>query len=330
MIFNSVDFLIFFPAVVGVYFVLPHRIRWVLLLVASYYFYAAWQPAYALLIGTATLVSYAAARLTSRAASRSGRLAPIVLATVVILGILAVFKYYGFFLDTLEAALNPVGIEITSRRLDLLLPVGISFYTFQTLGYLFDVYRGKKSAETHLGRFALFVGFFPQLVAGPIETAGHLMPQLPQEHEFDSARIVSGLRRVLWGMFKKVVIADNLAVLVEYFYTLDNRPATEFEGPFLIIGTVLFAFQIYADFSGYSDIAIGAARILGIDLVENFRFPYHAGSIVDFWRRWHMSLYRWFRVYIYIPLGGTRVGTTRRYVNIMIVFLVSGLWHGAA
>jgi alginate O-acetyltransferase complex protein AlgI len=328
--FNSVDFLLFFPAVALLYYVLPARFRWVLLLAASYYFYAAWQPAYALLIGTATLVSYAAALLTARTSRRAGRLAPIAVATAVILGMLVVFKYYGFFMGALADLLEPLGITITARRFDLLLPVGISFYTFQTLGYLFDVYRGQKEAERHLGRFALFVSFFPQLVAGPIETADHLMPQLARKHDFDTNRIISGLRRVLWGMFKKVVIADSLAVVVEHIYALGNRPATEFEGPLLVVGTVLFAFQIYADFSAYSDIAIGAARILGIDLVENFRFPYHAGSIVDFWRRWHISLYRWFREYVYFPLGGSRVGRLRRYRNIMIVFLVSGLWHGAA
>ena len=330
MSFNSIDFLLFFPAVALLYYLLPARFRWLLLLAASYYFYAAWQPAYALLIGTATLVSYAAALLTACATGRASRIAPIAVAAAVILGTLAIFKYYGFFMDALADLLDPLGITVIARRFDLLLPVGISFYTFQTLGYLFDVYRGQKTAETHLGRFALFVSFFPQLVAGPIETASHLMPQLARKQNFDTDRIVAGLRRVLWGMFKKVVIADSLAVVVEHIYALGDRPATEFEGPLLIIGTVLFAFQIYADFSGYSDIAIGAARVLGIDLVENFRFPYHAGSIVDFWRRWHMSLYRWFREYVYFPFGGSRVGALRRYLNIMIVFLVSGLWHGAA
>ena len=330
MSFNSVDFLVFFPFVALAYYLIPGRFRWVLLLAASYYFYAAWQPAYALLIGAATLVSYAAALLTTRTSRRATRLRPIALAAAVILGMLAVFKYYGFFMGALAELLDPLGIQLTARRFDLLLPVGISFYTFQTLGYLFDVYRGRKTAERHLGRFALFVSFFPQLVAGPIETADHLMPQLARKHDFDTNRVVAGLRRVLWGMFKKVVIADSLAIVVQHIYSLNNRPTIEFEGPLLIIGTMLFAFQIYADFSAYSDIAIGAARILGIDLVENFRFPYHAGSIVDFWRRWHISLYRWFREYVYFPLGGSRVGTLRRYRNIMIVFLVSGLWHGAA
>lgn len=241
------------------------------------------------------------------------------------LGLLFLFKYFNFFSQSLQEILNLLKISIELPTLDLILPVGISFYTFQTLSYTFEVYRGNIKPEKTFGIFALFVSFFPQLVAGPIERPEHLLPQFRQKFNFDTERISSGLRLMLWGMFKKVVIADQLARLVNLVY---NEPSS-WHGLIVIAATYSFAIQIYCDFSGYSDIAIGAARVMGFDLRLNFKEPYLAQSIADFWRRWHISLSTWFRDYLYIPLGGNRVSQKRMYLNLMIVFIVSGLWHGA-
>ncbi|GAB3203150.1 MBOAT family protein [Pontibacter aydingkolensis] len=241
------------------------------------------------------------------------------------LGILLLFKYYNFFNDSAADIANALDMTYAMPAFELLLPMGISFYTFQTMSYSIDVYHGRIKPERHLGVFALFVTFFPQLVAGPIERAGNLLGQLHQSHDFNYYRVVAGLRRMAWGFFKKIVIADNLALMVNQVY---NNP-TDFDGISFAIATVFFAFQIYCDFSGYSDIAIGAAQVMGFRLMENFRSPYFAKSISEFWGRWHISLSTWFRDYLYIPLGGNRVVKWRWYYNLFITFLISGLWHGA-
>lgn len=325
MLFNSIEFLIFFPVVVAFYFLCPQRYRWALLLAASYLFYAAWRVEYALLLLLSTVVDYTAARRMGQHSEQTGRRKYLALSLAVNLGLLFTFKYFNFFTESLRSLLGLFAVEYRFAGLDLLLPVGISFYTFQSLSYVFDVYRGNLKPEPHLGRYALYVSFFPQLVAGPIERATHLLPQFRVQHRFDEGRIASGLRQILWGLFKKVVIADRLAVYVNGVY---NQPAEYTSGP-LLLATYFFAFQIYCDFSAYSDIAVGAARVLGFDLLENFRQPYSARSVADFWRRWHISLSTWFRDYLYIPLGGNRGTPGRWYLNLAVVFLVSGLWHGA-
>lgn len=325
MAFISLQFLIFFAIVVTAYFGLAGRYRWLLLLAASYYFYAAWQLEYTLLIFFSTVVAYVTGLQMGRLESRAARRPYLFLSLLANLGVLFAFKYANFFNDSLRQAFSRVDIFYNLPAFDLLLPVGISFYTFQVLGYTIDVYRGKLAPETHFGIFALYVSFFPQLVAGPIERATNLLPQLRQKHPFAQERIVSGLQLMLWGMFKKVVIADRLAVYVNGVYASPQ----ESTGLTVLLATYFFAFQIYCDFSGYTDIAIGAGRVLGFDLIENFRQPYMARSVPEFWRRWHMSLMTWFRDYLYIPLGGNRVAVPRWYFNILVVFLVSGLWHGA-
>jgi D-alanyl-lipoteichoic acid acyltransferase DltB (MBOAT superfamily) len=326
MLFNSVQFIIFFPTVVAIYFLLPHRHRWVLLLAASYYFYAAWKLEYTLLIFTSTAVDYVVARQMARTEHLAQRRIYLGISLLVNLGLLFGFKYFNFFNESLRATFNLFNIFYNVPAFQLLLPVGISFYTFQTLSYVVDVYRGKVAPERHFGIYALYVAFFPQLVAGPIERATHLLPQFHQRMTFDQARIASGLRLILWGMFKKVVIADRLALYVNQVY---DQPSNH-GALTLLLASYFFAFQIYCDFSGYSDIAIGVARVMGFNLMENFRQPYMARSIAGFWRRWHISLSTWFRDYVYIPLGGNRVPQWRWYSNLFIVFLVSGLWHGAA
>ena len=325
MLFNSVEFLIFFPIVVTAYFLCPQRYRWILLLAASYLFYAAWRMEYALLLLLSTVVDYTAARLMGSQTEQAGRGKYLVLSLVVNLGLLFTFKYFNFFNESLRGLFTLFDVEYRFAGLDVLLPVGISFYTFQSLSYVIDVYRGTLKPEPHFGLFALYVSFFPQLVAGPIERATHMLPQFHVRHFFSEARVNSGLRLILWGLFKKVVIADRLAVYVNQVY---NQPG-DYTGWPLLLATYFFAFQIYCDFSGYSDIAIGAARVLGFDLMENFRQPYVAHSVAGFWRRWHISLSTWFRDYLYIPLGGNCVSQWRWYMNLALVFLVSGLWHGA-
>lgn len=325
MLFNSVEFLIFFPVVVTTYFLCPQRYRWALLLAASYLFYAAWRIEYALLLLLSTVVDYTAARRMGQQTERAGRGKYLALSLVVNLGLLFTFKYFNFFNESVRDLFALFNVDYQFAGLDLLLPVGLSFYTFQSLSYVFDVYRGKLKPEPHFGIFALYVSFFPQLVAGPIERATHMLPQFRVHHLFDEGRVNSGLRLILWGLFKKVVIADRLAVYVNQVY---NQPG-DYTGWPLVLATYFFAFQIYCDFSGYSDIAIGSARVMGFDLMENFRQPYVARSVADFWRRWHISLSTWFRDYLYIALGGNRVTPWRWYVNLAIVFLVSGLWHGA-
>ncbi|MEO0581018.1 MAG: MBOAT family O-acyltransferase [Bacteroidota bacterium] len=325
MLFNSLDFLIFFPVIVGLYFALSPKYRWVLLLGASYYFYMCWKAEYIILIVFSTLVDYFAARQMVRIQEKKKRRLFLYLSLLSNLGLLFFFKYWNFFSGETRALLDSWNIMADVPTFQLLLPVGISFYTFQTLSYTIDVYNGKLEPEKNLGRFALYVSFFPQLVAGPIERATHLLPQLRQTFDFDYQRVVSGLQQMLWGFFKKVVIADRLAVYVNEIYA---SPGDE-NGLALLLATYFFAFQIYCDFSGYSDIAIGAARVMGYDLMENFRTPYLSKSIREFWSRWHISLSTWFRDYLYIPLGGNRVPQVRWFLNLFIVFVVSGFWHGA-
>lgn len=326
MLFNSIEFLIFFPVVVVLYFACPYRYRWMLLLIASYTFYAALKLEYVFLLIASTMISYITAILVVKSGNQVQRTALLVIGLCSNLGILFAFKYFNFINDSFRTVFNQFNLVYNVPMFQMLLPIGISFYIFQTLGYLIDVYQGRLQPERHLGRFALFAAFFPQLLAGPIGRATNMLPQFYKKNDFDEARVSSGLRLMLWGMFKKVVIADRLALYVNVVY--DNP--SEWTGWPILLATLFFAFQIYCDFSGYSDIAIGAARVMGFNLMENFRRPYLARSPAEFWRCWHISLSTWFRDYLYIPLGGSRVSVMRWYLNLLIVFLVSGLWHGAA
>jgi alginate O-acetyltransferase complex protein AlgI len=325
MLFNSLEFAIFFPIVVSLYFLLPHRYRWVLLLAASYYFYMSWKPEYIILLLASTTIDYFLALRLATESRPIFRRTFLIMSLMANLGLLFSFKYFNFFNDSFRTLFQKAELAYPIPALNILLPVGISFYTFQTMSYMIDVYRGKTQAEKHFGIFALFVSFFPQLVAGPIERSDNLLPQFYKKHRLDYDQVVSGLQIMLWGLFKKLVIADRLALMVDMVY---GNP-TQYTGLPLIIATYAFAFQIYCDFSGYSDIAIGAARVMGFDLMQNFRQPYYAQSIPEFWRRWHISLSTWFRDYVYVPLGGSRVEVPRWCLNILIVFIVSGLWHGA-
>jgi D-alanyl-lipoteichoic acid acyltransferase DltB (MBOAT superfamily) len=324
MSFNSPQFLIYVVITAVGHFTLPHRLRWGWLLASSLIFYATWSPLHVLLLVLSTLVAYLLALQIGRTSEPAGRKAFLILGLLVELGMLATFKYWGFVHDSFGALLGWFGLTYTRPAWQPLFPAGISFFTFQASGYLIDVYRAKIEPERHLGVFGLFAAFFPQLVAGPIERAGHLIPQFRVRHKLDASRISGGLSLLLWGMFKKVVVADRLAVYVSAVY---GDPAAHRGWP-VILATYFFAVQIYCDFSAYTDIVRGAAKLLGYDLLENFGLPYTATSIRDFWRRWHMSLTSWFRDYLYIPLGGNRVSKARWYANLMIVFLLSGLWHG--
>jgi D-alanyl-lipoteichoic acid acyltransferase DltB (MBOAT superfamily) len=325
MPFNSTDFLIFFLIAMAVYSVWPRRYRWAWLLAASYYFYASWALEYVAWLAAFTLIVYVLAILIDRVSVQARRKALLILGLVLLLGTLAVLKYLGFLSDSLQALAERFDWSYTAPVWRPLLPVGISFYTFQALGYLIDVYRGRIEPEKHLGILALFLFFFPQLVAGPIERAGHLLPQFRSRRNPCALDISGGLRLVLWGMFKKVVVADRLAVYVDAVF---NHPA-DHRGLPIVLATVFFTIQIYCDFSGYTDIALGAARLMGYCLTGNLRQPYFSLSIVEFWRRWHVTLSTWFRDYLYIPLGGNRVPRWRWYTNVVVVFVLSGLWHGA-
>jgi len=326
VLFNSLQFLVFFPIVVMLYFALPHRWRWAMLLAASYYFYAVWKVEYLVLIVASTLIDYVVALQLARTTRTTPRRLLLALSLVTNLGILFAFKYFTFASDSVREVMNRFNIMYEFPELQVLLPVGISFYTFQSLSYTIDVYRGARPPERHLGVFALYVAYFPQLVAGPIERSTHLLPQFREKQRFEWARAIDGAQLMLWGYFKKLVIADRLALYVNEVF--GNSDA--YGGAAVVIAAYFFAFQIYCDFSGYSDIAIGAARIMGYDIMQNFRRPYLAASIAEFWRRWHISLSTWFRDYLYIPLGGNRVSPSRWAFNIFAVFTISGLWHGAA
>ena len=325
MLFNSIQFLIFFPVVMMLYFITPFKIRWILLLIASYYFYMCWKVDYIVLIIISTLIDYICSNQMAKLESKKTRKKWLLISIFSNLGILFGFKYFNFFSENIQTLFNQYNVFYEIPLFNVLLPVGISFYTFQTLSYSIDVYNGKTPAQKHLGVFAVYVSFFPQLVAGPIERSNHLLPQFFKEHKFSYDRVKSGLQKMLWGFFKKIVIADNLAILVDGVYNnLDN-----YTGITLIVATIFFTFQIYCDFSGYSDIAIGTARVMGFELRENFKRPYFSKSIQEFWQRWHITLSSWFKDYLYIPLGGNRVVKWKWYYNIIITFLLSGLWHGA-
>ncbi|MBQ7793189.1 MAG: MBOAT family protein [Clostridia bacterium] len=326
MLFNSLEFLIYFPVVTLLYFIIPHKIRYLWLLVTSYYFYMCWNPRYALLMAASTFFTWLGGAVIDATENKRARKAAVGLNFAVNLLILFFFKYFAFSVDNVNNLLSVFNIAPINVRFDVILPVGISFYTFQALGYTMDVYRGDIKHERNILKYALFVSFFPQLVAGPIERSQNLIHQLSEKHTFSYDRAASGLLLMLWGFFQKLVIADRAAILVDTVY---GSP-TSFYGFHFAVATVLFAVQIYCDFASYTTIARGAARVLGFELMENFNVPYFARSIADFWSRWHISLTNWFRDYLYIPLGGNRKGIVRKYFNIMLVFFVSGLWHGAS
>lgn len=319
MLFNSREFLIFLPLVLIAFALVRGRHRWLVLLIASYYFYMSWEPWYITLIVGSTVVDFISGQKIFKSEGLEKKLW-LAFSLVANLGVLLLFKYYNFFIDNIN---NSFGKEIP--YLQFLLPVGISFYTFQTLSYSLDIYQGKLKPESSFFRFALFVSFFPQLVAGPIERAKNLLPQLRNLQLADNKGFEFGLKLILWGLFKKVVIADNLAPIVDGVYA----DSTFNSSAIYWLASYFFAIQIYCDFSGYSDIAIGVARFFGVDLMKNFNRPYIATSIQNFWSRWHISLSTWFRDYLYIPLGGNRTTFLRWLLNLLIVFLVSGLWHGA-
>jgi len=325
MLFNSLEFLVFFPAIVVLYYSCPKSCQWPLLLIASYGFYMWWRAPYVLLILGSTAVDYWISVRVHRSKSAVHRKRLLFVSLFLNLGLLAFFKYSQFFSTSASGLLAVFGLDVSIPSSGLLLPVGISFYTLQTLSYSIEVFRKNAKPEKHIGIFALYVVFFPQLVAGPIERPQNLIPQLKSRKNFDFDRILSGLRLMIWGGFQKVVIADQLSLGVDFVFGTPDG----ISGPLVLIASYLFAFQIYCDFAGYSNIAIGAARVLGIHLMDNFRRPYFSTSIQMFWRRWHISLSTWFRDYLYIPLGGNRKGKFRTYLNLLIVFLVSGLWHGA-
>lgn len=324
MLFNSLQFLIFFPIVTALYFFLPHKFRWAWLLAASCYFYMAFIPAYIFILFFTIIVDYIAGRLIEKTVGKTRKLY-LIISIISNLGILAFFKYYNFFAENITALAQTIHWNYSLPALAIILPIGLSFHIFQALSYTIEVYRGHQPAEKHLGIYALYVMFYPQLVAGPIERPQNLLHQFKENHPWDTTRIKGGLRLMGWGLIKKILIADSIARLINPIFTdpaQGNLP--------LIIAISLFAFQIYYDFSGYSDIALGAAEVMGFKLMKNFNRPYASQSISEFWRRWHISLSTWFKDYVYIPLGGSKNGRFNQYRNLFIVFLLSGLWHGAA
>lgn len=334
MLFNSINFIAFFPIVVFIYFIIPKKIKYLWLLVTSYFFYMCWNAKYVLLLLFSTVVTYAGGIVLDAIKSKETKeetkviKKKLVVATVCIinLSILFFFKYFNFSMELITSIFNRANIEIGLPSIDVILPVGISFYIFQALGYTIDVYREEIYAEKNFFKYALFVSFFPQLVAGPIERSKNLLRQLAVPTKFSWENFKEGFLLMLWGYFMKIILADRIGIFVDTVYGDINT----FSGYYLLIATILFAFQIYCDFAGYSTIAIGAAKILNIKLMENFDAPYLALSVAEFWRRWHISLTSWIKDYLYIPLGGSRKGKFRKYFNKIIVFLVSGLWHGAS
>ncbi|MFA5039023.1 MAG: MBOAT family O-acyltransferase [Candidatus Omnitrophota bacterium] len=325
MLFNSLSFLIFFPVVTTLYFLLPHKRRWPLLLSASCFFYMCFIPQYIFILAITITIDYFAALLIEKAEGQEKKRHYLVASIISTCLVLFVFKYFNFFNANFAKIAALFGLHYPIGLIHLILPIGLSFHTFQSLSYVIEVYRGRQRAESHFGIYSLYVMFYPQLVAGPIERPQNLLHQFYEKHCFDYTRVTNGLKLMAWGMFKKVVIADRLAVLVNQVY--DNPTAQP--GLILMMATVFFAFQIYCDFSGYSDIAIGSAQVMGFKLMNNFNLPYLSQSISEFWQRWHISLSTWFRDYLYIPLGGSRCSRGRWQFNLMVTFLVSGLWHGA-
>ena len=324
MLFNSFQFLIFFPLVTTLYYLISHKFRWALLLVASCYFYICFKPIYILILFSTIVVDYLVGIYLEKLSGKRRRLL-LLLSIVANIGALASFKYWNFLNDVLTNIFGVIELENPVPYLDILLPIGLSFHTFQALSYTFEVYRGNQKAEKHLGTYALYVMFYPQLVAGPIERPQNMIHQFYEKHTFDYQLFVEGLKRMLWGFFKKIVVADNLSRIVNLYF--DNPE--QHSGSMLLVSTLFFAFQIYCDFSGYSDIAIGSAQCMGFKLMRNFNLPYFSKSISEFWSRWHISLSTWFKDYLYIPLGGNRVSKNRWILNILTVFIISGLWHGA-
>lgn len=326
MLFNSLEFLIFFPTVCFIYFLLRQtQYRNVFLLFASYYFYMNWEPIYALLILLSTVLTFTCGLIVENNNSTKNKKVFLIISLIINFGILFLFKYYNFVNNSVYSLLEEIGIRWVIPNIDLLLPVGISFYTFQAVGYSIDVYRGTIKAERNFITYALFISFFPQLVAGPIERSSNLLPQFKIKHTFNYDRVVEGCKLMLWGFFMKLCVADVLSEYVNAIY--NNVP--HHNGSSMIIASIFFAFQIYCDFAGYSNIAIGAAKVMGFNLMKNFNIPYFSLNIKEFWRKWHISLSSWFSDYLYIPLGGNRVKYVRHLTNLMITFLVSGIWHGA-
>ena len=328
MLFNSIDFAIFLPVVFILYWFFTNRnlkLQNLLIVVASYVFYGWWDWRFLSLIFFSTCVDYAIGRSLLNEERQNKRKTLLWISIIINLGFLGFFKYYNFFLDNFVAAFTFFGQEMSPRALSIILPVGISFYTFQTLSYSIDVYKRNLVPTKDFIAFSAFVSFFPQLVAGPIERATHLLPQFYTKRTFDYSKAVDGMRQILWGFFKKVVIADNCATFANQIF----NNSEDMSGSTLVLGALFFTFQIYGDFSGYSDIAIGTSRLFGFDLMRNFAFPYFSRDIAEFWRRWHISLSTWFRDYLYIPLGGSKGGLSMKIRNTFISFLVSGFWHGA-
>ena len=328
MLFNSINFAIFLPIVFTLYWLFSKqnlRYQNILLLISSYFFYSCWDWRFLFLLIFSTVLDYFTGIQMVKTSNIKHREFWFWISIMVNLGFLGIFKYYDFFIKSFAIAFAKVGINMNPYMLNVILPVGISFYTFHGLSYVIDIYNNRIKPEKNLIDYAVFVGFFPLLVAGPIERATHLLPQIKEKRIFDYSKAVNGMRQILWGLFKKIVIADQCA---HYANMIFNHHA-DYSGSTLLLGLVFFSFQIYCDFSGYTDIAIGTARLFGIDLLRNFAFPYFSRNIAEFWRRWHISLTTWFRDYIYFPLGGSKGGKWLKIRNVMLIFLISGLWHGA-
>ena len=323
MLFNSLLFLLFFSIVTISYYLLPHKFRWAWLLAASCYFYMYFKPTYILIIIFTIVVDYCAGLLIQRSRGKTRKLF-LVLSLAANIGVLAFYKYFNFLAENINI-ISPLFNGPQLPLLDFILPIGLSFHTFQAMSYTIEVYRGNQKAERHFGLYSLYVMFYPQMVAGPIERPQHILPQLHRVNKFARKNLVTGLLFIAIGLFKKVVIADRLGLYVDPVFTHPHG----YSSLDLLVATYFFAFQIYCDFSGYSDMAIGAALVLGIELMQNFNLPYLAGNLADFWKRWHISLSTWFRDYLYIPLGGSKINFSVTCINLLIVFLISGLWHGA-
>ena len=327
MLFNSLEYIVFFIAVFILYWLIPAKHKWLLLLISSYFFYMCWEPIYILLILLSTGIDYFLCLHLTGSEHKKNRKIGLYLSVISNLSILFLFKYFNFFQTELQHLLSYFDVNYSPSTSTLLLPLGISFYTFQTLSYSIDVYRKVITPEKHFGKFALYVSFFPQLIAGPIERAKDLIPQLQTKiRKFNTEDFKNGILLFVWGLFKKVVVADNCAILVERYF----ENSTNETGGTMLFATYLFAIQIYCDFSGYSDMAIGSARMLGIKLKTNFKTPYFSSSITKFWHRWHISFSQWIRDYIYIPLGGNRMSKYRVAFNLLITMTIGGLWHGAS
>ena len=328
MLFNSLGFALFLPIVFILYWFVANRnlkFQNVLLLASSYFFYACWDWRFLFLLLFSTLLDYLSGLKIEKATNKNHKKFWFYLSIIINLGFLGFFKYFNFFAESFGELLSQFGLQVNPWTLKVILPVGISFYTFHGLSYVIDIYKGRIKAERSFLIYGVFVSFFPLLVAGPIERATHLLPQIQKKRTFDHDRAVDGLRQMLWGLFKKIVIADRCAIYANEVF--NNSEA--YSGSTLFLGAVFFAFQIYCDFSGYSDIAIGTAKLFGIDLLRNFAYPYFSRDIAEFWRRWHISLSTWFRDYLYIPLGGSKGNVVTKVRNTFIIFIISGFWHGA-